>query len=135
MKKTTLRAALIVAVLTAGFSILGAHTAEACTNFIITRGASTDGSVMVSYAADSHQLFGALYKYNAPKKAPKPGTMIDVVEWDTGKFLGRIPQAAKTYSTVGNMNELGVLIGETTFTGIEKLHEPNGIMDYAVPSE
>jgi dipeptidase len=110
--------------------LLATPTADACTNFIITRGASTDGSVMVTYAADSHQLFGALYKYNAPRKAYKPGTMLRVTEWDTGKYMGDIPQAALTYSTTGNMNELGVVIAETTFTGIEELHDPNGIMDY-----
>jgi dipeptidase len=85
---------------------------------------------MVSYSADSHQLFGALYKYNAPRKAYKPGTMMTVTEWDTGKVLGQIPQAALTYSTTGNMNELGVIIGETTFGGLDALSDPNGIMDY-----
>lgn len=104
--------------------------ADACTNLIVTRGASTDGSVMVSYAADSHQLYGALYKYNAPRKEHKPGTMLRVTEWDTGKYLGDIPQAPITYSTTGNMNEWGLIIGETTYGGLSELGDANGIMDY-----
>ena len=69
---------------------------DACTNFIITRGASSDGSVMVSYAADSHQLYGALYKTFAGRY--KPGTMLPVYDWDSGRYLGEIPQAAQTYA-------------------------------------
>ncbi len=102
----------------------------ACTNFIVTRGASTDGSVMVSYSADSHQLYGALYKYNAPRKTYKPGTMMPVYEWDTGRYLGDIPQAAQTYSTIGNMNEYQLMIGESTFGGRPELEDPNGKIDY-----
>lgn len=113
-----------------GLAALAAPGAEACTNFIITRGASTDGSVMVSYAADSHQLYGALYKYNAPRKNYPAGTMLTITEWDTGKVLGEIPQAAVTYSTTGNMNEYGLIIGETTYGGLAELEDPNGIMDY-----
>ncbi len=111
-------------------ALLFAGDIWACTNFIITAGASTDGSTMVSYAADSHQLYGALYKYNAPRKNYPKGTMMRVTEWDTGKFLGEIPQAAVTYSTIGNMNEFGLVIGETTYGGREELSAPNGIMDY-----
>ncbi len=116
-------------ILAAG-ALFGAIDAGACTNFIITKGASADGSVMVSYAADSHTLYGALYKYNAPKKNYAPGTMLDIYEWDTGKYLGQIPQEARTYSTVGNMNEHQLLIGETTYGGREELSDPAGIMDY-----
>ncbi len=100
----------------------------ACTNFIITAGASTDGSTMVSYAADSHQLYGALYR--SPAGRHPAGTMLRVVEWDTGKYLGEIEQAAVTYSTVGNMNEHGLVIGETTYGGLPELATPNGIIDY-----
>ncbi len=100
----------------------------ACTNLIVTRGASTDGSVMVSYAADSHQLYGALYKHRGGTHPA--GTMLRVTEWDTGKYLGEIPQVAQTYSTTGNMNEYGLIIGETTYGGLEQLSDPNGIMDY-----
>jgi dipeptidase len=112
------------------FVALFATDVWACTNLIVTRGASTDGSVMVSYAADSHQLYGALYKYNAPRKNYPAGTMMRVVEWDTGKYLGDIPQAAVTYSTIGNMNEHGLIIGETTYGGLAELGDANGIMDY-----
>ena len=102
--------------------------ALACTNFIITKGASTDGSVMVSYSADSHQLYGCAYKHNATKY--KPGTMLAVNEWDSGKYLGDIPQVAQTYSTVSNMNEHGLIITETTFGGRSELYNPEGIIDY-----
>ena len=102
--------------------------ALACTNFIITKGASTDGSVMVSYSADSHQLYGCLYKHNATKY--KAGVMRAVNEWDTGKYLGDIPQVAQTYSTVGNMNEHGLIITETTYGGRSELYNPEGIIDY-----
>ncbi|MBQ1958088.1 MAG: C69 family dipeptidase, partial [Alistipes sp.] len=107
---------------------VGATTsALACTNFIITKGASTDGSILVSYAADSHQLYGCLYKYNPLKKMPK---MMPVTEWDTGKYMGDIPTVANTYATVGNMNEHSLIITETTFGGREELYDPKGIMDY-----
>ena len=101
--------------------------ALACTNFIITKGASTDGSVLVTYAADSHQLYGALYKYNPAKKA---AAMMPVYEWDSGKYLGDIPQLKTTYATVGNMNEHSVIITETTFGGRSELHNPEGKIDY-----
>ena len=107
---------------------VGTITAFACTNFIVTKGASTDGSVMVTYAADSHQLYGALYF--TPKGNFKPGTMLRVDEWDTGKYLGNIPQAASTYTTVGNMNEHSLIITETTYGGRAELEDPNGIIDY-----
>lgn len=109
--------------------ILGYGRTDACTNFIITRGASTDGSIMVSYSADSHQLYGALYKYNAPKKN-KDGSVINIREWDSGKPLGQIAQVRQTYSTVGNMNEHQLVIAETTFGGRKELKDPTGIMDY-----
>ena len=101
--------------------------ALACTNFIITRGASTDGSVMVTYAADSHALYGALYKHNP---AAKYNPMLAVYEWDSGKYLGDIPEAQRTYGTVGNMNEHSVIITETTFGGRSELRNPSGLIDY-----
>ena len=104
-----------------------ATPALACTNFIITRGASTDGSVMVTYAADSHALYGALYKHNP---SAKYNPMLAVYEWDSGKYLGDIPEAQKTYSTVGNMNEHSVIITETTFGGRSELRNPSGLIDY-----
>ncbi len=102
--------------------------AEACTNFIVTKGASTDGSAMVSYAADSHQLYGALYF--TPGGKFKPGSMLRVEEWDSGKYLGMIPQVPFTYTTIGNMNEHSLIIAETTYGGRPELEDPNGKIDY-----
>ena len=101
----------------------------ACTNYLVTKGASTDGSVMISYAADSHVLYGDLYHWPAAKWPA--GAMLDVYDWDTGKFLGKIKQAAETYNVVGNVNEYQVAIGETTYGGRKELHHQDGaIMDY-----
>ena len=108
-------------------AIYAISPAFACTNFIITKGASTDGSIMVTYAADSHQLYGALYKHNALRNGKG---MLDVTEWDSGKYLGQIPQVKQTYSTVGNMNEHSLIITETTYGGRSELYDPKGIMDY-----
>ena len=107
--------------------LAGTATALACTNFIVTKGASTDGSVMVTYAADSHQLYGALYKHNGGKQKAK---MLAVNEWDTGRYLGLIEQLPVTYATVGNMNEHSLIITETTYGGRHELEDKNGIMDY-----
>ena len=104
------------------------QTAHACTNILVTKGASKDGSTMITYAADSHTLYGELYFRPAATYAA--GTMMDVVDWDNGVFLGRIPQAAHTYSVVGNMNEYQVSIGETTFGGRSELVDTTGIIDY-----
>ncbi len=100
--------------------------ADACTNFIITRGASTDGSNMVTYAADSHQLYGALYQYVPGKYTP----WMDVTEWDTGRYIGKIGQVPVTYRTLGNSNEHSLFITETTFGGRPELEDPNGGIDY-----
>jgi dipeptidase len=100
----------------------------ACTNYLISKGASVDGSTMISYAADSHLLYGELYYWSAGEHAE--GTMMDVYEWDTGKWLGKIKQAAKTYNVVGNMNENQVAIGETTYGGREELMDSTAIIDY-----
>ncbi len=102
--------------------------ANACTNFLITKGASSDGSCMISYAADSHVLYGELYHY--PAKDWPAGAMLDVYDWDGGMYRGQIPQVAHTYNVVGNMNEWQVAIGETTYGGIESLWEGPGIIDY-----
>ncbi|HZX62514.1 MAG TPA: C69 family dipeptidase, partial [Bacteroidales bacterium] len=102
---------------------------SACTNFLFTKGATTDGSVMITYSADSHTLYGELY-YKPAKDYPA-GTMMDVYEWDTGKLLGKIPQVRHTYSVVGNINEHQVALGETTYGGREELwHQPAAIIDY-----
>ena len=102
--------------------------ANACTNFLITKGASTDGSCMISYAADSHVLYGELYHY--PAADHKPGEMRDVYDWDGGAYLGQITEVAHTYNVVGNMNEWQVAIGETTYGGLESLYNGQGIIDY-----
>ncbi len=107
---------------------MGPARPRACTNFLITKGASADGSTMITYSADSHELYGELY--HSPAAKYPPGAQRDVIEWDTGKFLGRIPEVAETYAVVGNMNEHQVAIGETTFGGRQELTEPNGIVDY-----
>ena len=104
------------------------YYAQACTNFLITKGASKDGSTMITYAADSHTLYGELYYRPAADYAA--GTMMDITEWDTGKPLGKIKQVLHTFSVVGNMNEYQVAIGETTYTGREELQDTTGIMDY-----
>ncbi len=100
----------------------------ACTNFLVTKGASKDGSCIVSYAADSHYLYGELYHWPAAKY-PK-GTMLKVYEWDSNKFLGEIEQATETYNVVGNMNEHQLVIGETTYGGREELRDSTAIIDY-----
>ncbi|MDD2995444.1 MAG: C69 family dipeptidase, partial [Paludibacter sp.] len=85
---------------------------NACTNFLAGKAATLDGSTLISYSADSYFLFGALYHYPAATHAP--GTLLDIYEWDTGKYLGKIKQAEKTYSVIGNMNEHQLAIAETT---------------------
>lgn len=100
----------------------------ACTNFIVGKKASTDGSTMVTYSADSHTLYGALYHF--PAATYPEGAMLNIREWDTGKPLGKIPQVRKTYNVVGNMNEHQLTIAETTFGGREELQDSTGIMDY-----
>ena len=106
----------------------GIIDSQACTNVLVTKGASVDGSTMISYAADSHQLYGELYY--APAGVWNSGDIRKIYEWDTGKFLGEIPQVARTYQRVGNMNEHQLIIAETTYGGRHELEDPNGIMDY-----
>jgi dipeptidase len=111
------------------FGIIQFNQADACTNFLITKGATVGGTPMITYAADSHTLYGELYFW--PAADYKPGTMVDVTEWDTGKLMGQIPQAAHTYQVVGNMNEHQLSIGETTFGGRKELATQAGaIVDY-----
>ncbi|MBN2000438.1 C69 family dipeptidase [candidate division KSB1 bacterium] len=103
-------------------------TAIPCTNFLITKGASTDGSTFISYSADSHVLYGELY-YTPPGHHLE-GEMLNIYEWDTGDYLGQIKQAPVTYSVVGNINEHQVAVGETTYGGRHELVDSTGIMDY-----
>ena len=108
--------------------LLGMTKASACTNFLVTKGASTDGSTMISYAADSHVLYGELYHY--PAADYPEGAMRDLYDWDSGRYLGQIPEVRHTYNVVGNMNEYQLAIGETTYGGLECLWEGEGLMDY-----
>ena len=117
---------LFLVIILAG--MLPEQKTNACTNFLITKGASKDGSVMITYSADSHVLYGELYYW--PAKNWSAGSMVDIYEWDTGKYMGRIPQAALTYSVVGNMNQHQLSIGETTFGGRPELTDSTGIIDY-----
>ena len=105
-----------------------ANYLPACTNLIVGKNASTDGSTIVSYSADSYGLFGELYHY--PAGVYPKGTMMDIHEWDTGKYLGQIEQARQTYNVIGNMNEFQLTIGETTFGGRPELVDTLGIIDY-----
>ena len=119
----------LTACLTAGLLCLpSVPEVDACTNILVSKGASADGSCMISYAADSHTLFGELY-FRPAADWPE-GAMLDVREWDTGKYLGQIPQVRHTYQTVGNMNEHQLIIGESTFGGRPELYDSTGIMDY-----
>jgi dipeptidase len=117
-----------ISILTTLFSISCCCSSWSCTNFIVGRKASADGSVMVSYSADSHTLYGALYHW--PAAVWPEGSMLEISEWDTGKPLGRILQAHKTFAVNGNMNEYQVTIGETTFGGRKELVDTTAIMDY-----
>ena len=124
MKRNFLSIAFMIVMITGTI-----NSAWACTNYLITKGASVDGSTMISYAADSHVLYGDLYHW--PAGTWDEGTMMDIYEWDTGKYLGQIAQATETYNVVGNMNEHQVAIGETTYGGLSELGSQEGaIMDY-----
>ena len=103
-------------------------SADACTSLFAAKGATVDGSVLATYAADSHTLYGELYSQPAADHAP--GTTRKVVEWDTGRYLGEIPEVAHTYATVGNMNEHGLTIAESTWGGRHELLDTAGIIDY-----
>jgi len=108
--------------------ILAINLGHACTNFLVGKAATLDGSTLISYNADSYFLFGALYHF--PAATYPEGSMLDVHDWDSGKFLGKIKQIEKTYSVIGNINEHQVSIGETTFGGRPELVDTTAIMDY-----
>ena len=116
---------LVIIVFSIAISEMRLHS---CTNFIISKGATTDSSTMITYSADSHVLYGELYL--RPARDYPRGTMLDIYEWDTGKYLGKIKQVTHTYSVVGNINEHQVAIGETTYTGREELQDTTAILDY-----
>jgi len=110
------------------FFILSWISGYSCTNFLAGKAATTDGSTLISYSADSYFLYGALYYY--PAATYPAGTMLDIHDWDSGKYLGKIKQVEKTYAVVGNMNEHQLCIGETTYGGREELVDTTAIMDY-----
>ena len=116
---------ILLILFTFHFSLL---TSFACTNFIVGKKASADGSVFVTYNADSYGAFMPLYHYPAAKH--EAGEMRKVFEWDTNKYLGEIPEAAETWNVIGNSNEWQVTIGETTFGGREEMVDSTGIIDY-----
>ena len=119
---------LLSAALAALVISINPFDAEACTNMLVGKKASVNGATMISYNADSHTLYGELYFTPAADHAP--GAMRKVVEWDTNKPLGEIPQPAHTYRVVGNVNEWQVTIAESTWGGRHRLADKNGIIDY-----
>ena len=128
VKKTSFISPALATFAAALMCLSAAQDADACTNVLVSKGATADGSCMVSYAADSHTLFGELYF--RPAARHEKGEMLEIHEWDTGKYLGKIPQVPYTYQTVGNMNEHQLIIGESTFGGRAELFDSTGIMDY-----
>jgi dipeptidase len=110
-------------------ALLNAQQLFACTNLIITKGASSDRSVMITYNADSHTRYGAIAYY--PAADHQAGDMCEVYHYENGRLLGKIPEVAHTYSVVQFMNEHQVAIGETTWGGLEALAtQPEAILDY-----
>lgn len=105
-----------------------AAVALACTNFIVGKDASADGSVICTYNADDYGMFIGLCHYPAAKHAK--GEMRKIIDWDTKQYHGEIPEAAETYSVIGNINEYQVTIGETTYGGREEMVDTTGIIDY-----
>ncbi len=108
--------------------VAGGQAALACTNLIVGKNASADGSTIISYAADSHTLFGDLQYL--PAADHRPGEMRKIYDWDSGMYLGEIPEVAHTYAVVGNTNEHQVTIGESTWGGRHELEDTTGIIDY-----
>lgn len=109
-------------------ALCSASISMACTNFIVGKAASTDGSVICTYNADDYGMFQGLCHFPAGKH--QKGEMRKVYDWDNNKYHGEIAEAAETYNVIGNINEWQVTIGETTFGGHEELVNPSGILDY-----
>lgn len=122
-----MRKQILKAFFTAAFLTM-ATAAVACTNFIVAKGASTDGSVMCTYNADDYGMFIGLAHYAAGTH--QKGEMRKVIDWDTKKYHGEIPEAPVTYNVIGNINEFQVTIGETTYGGREEMVDTTGIIDY-----
>lgn len=115
-------------IISIAIAILAAGEMWGCTNIIVTRGASKDGSNIVTYAADSHTRYGFLNLLPAAKY--RPGTMLPIYEYGPNRFLGEIPQAERTFNVVGNINEYQLIIGESTWGGLSDHVDPKGILDY-----
>ncbi len=109
-------------------TILFVNRGNSCTNLIVTKGASLDGSNMVTYSADSHTRFGFLAHY--PAKTHPKGAMRAIYEWGKERYIGEIPEAEQTYEVIGNMNEYQLIIGESTWGGLKSHFDPNGLLDY-----
>ncbi|PKP05487.1 MAG: dipeptidase [Bacteroidetes bacterium HGW-Bacteroidetes-5] len=110
------------------FSLTGIQSGDACTNLLVTKGASVNGSSMVSYSADSHTRYGTLVHY--PAKTYPKGSMVKIYEWGKDRYLGEIPQVERTYSVIGNMNEHQIIVGESTWGGVKSQFDPEGLVDY-----
>lgn len=121
MKRITITALII-------FFSIGLYSSKACTNLLVTAGASSDGSTFITYNADAGGFMETLYFHKGGTH--QLGDSIKVYDWDTGEYTGTIAQATETYTVIGNMNEYQVSIGETTFTGRKELRDTTGIMDY-----
>lgn len=124
MKRTLWKVAAFLGITAVGASV----TADACSDLIVGPKASVDGSIYISYAADSHTLYGALYHW--PAATWTTGSMLDVTEWDSGMYTGKIAQVERTYNVVGNMNEKQVAITESTWGGCDVCQKTEGLMDY-----
>lgn len=109
------------------FAVIGLQ-AMACTNFIIAKGASVDGSIICTYNADDYGMFQNLAHYPAAKHPA--GSKRAIYDWDTNEYHGEIDEAPVTYNVIGNINEFQVTIGETTYGGREEMVDPTGILDY-----
>lgn len=114
--------------ITASFLGISAIPGMACTNLIVTPGASAGGDTLITYSCDAHQFYGELYFF--PARVNPSGTMRQIYEWDSGRHIGEIPEAPRTWRVVGNINEHQLSIGETTFGGRKELVNPKGLIDY-----
>ena len=116
---------VFVLLIVAATAVMGAN---ACTNFIVGKKASMDGSVFCTYNADDYGMFQSLEIY--PAATHSEGEMRQIVDWDTWEYHGEIPEAAETYSVIGNINEYQVTIGETTYGGRHEMVDTTGTIDY-----
>ena len=119
-----MRSKHIITIAAASLALLSGIESHACSNILVTKGASADGSCMVSYAADSHQLYGELYFRKGGKH--RNGSMRQVYDWDSNRYLGEIPEAPRTFQRLGNLNEKQLIIAETTYGGRHELAENDG---------